>query len=114
MANWRLDMRIPVVFGGTPEAGDAVLIEGDAPAPAGFHAIRLRLPAGQAHPIGCACCAPRGPAAEALSRAFLDRATGKAPFFTRVLVLAGADGAGAVAAAVAQDAVVSARYRQAA
>jgi hypothetical protein len=113
MANWQLDMRIPVVFGGIPEAGDAVLIEGDAPAPAGFHAIRFRLPAGQTHPIGCACCVPRGPVAEALSRAFLDRATGKAPFFKRLLVLAGADGEAAVAAAIAEDAAASARYRQA-
>lgn len=112
MAKWQLDMRIPVVFGGTPEAGDAVLIEGDAPAPAEFHVIRFRLPAGQAHPIGCACCAPRGPAADALSRAFLDRATGKVPFFKRVVVIAGADGAEAVAAAIAEDAVASARYRK--
>lgn len=107
-------MRIPVVFGGAPAPGDAVLTEGDAPAPPGGYEIRFSLPGHpDSHPIGCTCCAPRGPAAEALAAAFRDRATGKAPFFTRVLVAAVSPaGEGAVRAALAQDALVAARFRE--
>jgi hypothetical protein len=119
MANWQLDMRIPVVFGAAPEAGDAVLIEGNAPAPPGFHVIRFSLPADTGHladtghPNGCTCCAPRGPAAEALALAFRNRATGAAPFFHRIAVLS-ADAAvvAAIEAALATDAVTTARYRK--
>ncbi len=106
-------MRIPVVFGATPAAGDALLIEGDAPALPGFHVIRFSLPADTGHPIGCACCAPRGPVAEALSAAFRDRATGAAPFFHRIAVAPASAGAiAAINAALATDAVTAARYRK--
>jgi hypothetical protein len=114
MANWHLDMRIPVVFGAEPEAGDAVLIEGEPPAPAATYPIRFKLPDRPDHPAGCACCAPRGPVAEALARAFRDRATGAAPFFTRVVAITPShDAAAAIDAALTSDAMTAGRYRKA-
>ena len=113
MANWQLDMRIPVVFGATPAAGDALLIEGNALVPPGFYVIRFRLPIGTGHSAGCACCAPRGPVAEALAQAFRDRVIGRAPFFNRIAVLAMDDDAiAAIEAALATDAMTAARYRK--
>jgi hypothetical protein len=118
MANWQLDMRIPVVFGAEPEAGDAVLIEGDAATPAGTYPIRFKLPDQPDHPAGCACgapscCAPRGPVAEALGRAFRDRATGAAPFFTRVIAMEPSAAAmAAIGGALATDAMTAGRYRK--
>ena len=107
-------MRIPVVLGGVPAAGDAVLVEGDALVPPGCHVIRLA-PAGlPSHRVACACCAPRGAVAVAFSGAFRDRATGAAPFFPRVVV-PGPDAAlaAAIEAALAEDAFTAARYRKA-
>jgi hypothetical protein len=106
-------MRIPLVFHGEPEPGDAVLIEGDAQAPPGTYTIRFNLSAQTSHPVGCACCVPRGPVAEALAGAFRDRATGKAPFFNCILVLAESPaGEAAIRAALAQDVLVMARFRE--
>jgi hypothetical protein len=65
------------------------------------------------HPLACACCTLRGPAADALGRMFRERATGVAPFFSRVVVLASAAGEAAVGEAVEGDVVVRARYRAA-
>ncbi|MCW8305683.1 hypothetical protein AruPA_01420 [Acidiphilium sp. PA] len=102
---------IEVVFGGSVAPGDAVLIEGDAPAPAAAAVARFVVPDNPLHGVGCACCAPRGPASEALSRLFLARARGEVALFTRVVVLAGADGVALVRAALAGDAVTRARFR---
>jgi hypothetical protein len=90
-----IDARIPVVFGGALGAKDAVL------APDATW--------GDSHPIACACCVGRGPAAQAMDRLFLDRVRGTRPWFDRLVV----DPAGeaAVRAALAEDAVVSARFR---
>jgi hypothetical protein len=109
------DERIGVRFGTAGGAGldEALLIEGDAPAdrPAvARFVLPVRLPT---HPVGCACCAPRGPAARALGRLFLARARGEVPWFRSVVaVTRGAAGADAVRAALTADVVTAARFRQ--
>ena len=110
MSGQRSDMRIPVIFGGDVAPDDAVLIEGDAPAPPAAWVERFHLPANPLHGVGCACCAPRGPAADALARLFLARARGDSAFFRRVVVLAGAQGMEAVHTAIAADVVTGARF----
>jgi hypothetical protein len=109
-----LDARVPVAFGDavevTPET--ALLVEGDAAVPEGAIAMHFTVPApGSDHPAGCACCIPRGPAAEALTRLFLGRARAELPWFGRVHVIAAAAGRQAVLAALEEDPVVSARFR---
>jgi len=109
------DARIGVRFGAAADAGpeDALLIEGDSPAdrPA---VARFPLPVRiAAHPPGCLCCAPRGPAAQALGRLFLARARGELPWFRSVVaVTRSAAGADAVRAALADDVVTTARFRE--
>lgn len=114
--NSSTDMRIPVLFGGNTaaEAMDAWLVEDSAAPPPSGYAHRFTLPApgfGHAsHAVGCTCCTPRGPVADALARMFRARATGTAPFFKRVLVLASPAGEAAVREALAQDVMTAARY----
>ncbi len=132
------DTRVGVRFGAAEDAGpeDALLIEGDAPgpgdaprdgeaqlvggavverdAPAARRAVaRFALPVRIAtHPRGCLCCAPRGPAAEALGRLFLARARGELPWFRSVVaVTRSTAGADAVRAALTGDVVTAARFR---
>jgi hypothetical protein len=105
------DLRIPVL--GTPgAAGDAYLAEGGFPVPEGAYVVRFTLPAaGFGHAIGCACCTPRGPAANALAELFRARATGTAPFFKHVVVAASPAGIAAIRAAIEEDVVAKARFR---
>lgn len=103
-------MRIELVFGGEAQPGEAALVEGDGPAPAGTTVERFRRPASPLHGIGCLCCAPRGPAAVALGRLFLARARGEAPWFSRVRVIADDQGIAAVRAALTADAITMARF----
>ena len=108
-----VDARLPVIFTTPDPTGPetALLIQDNAPAPAGHPVARFTLPA-TAHPTGCACCLPRGPVAEALSYLFLARARGEISFFRQVLALpANAAGTAAIHAALTQDPVVSARFR---
>jgi hypothetical protein len=106
------DMRIAVVMGGEPAVGDAFLVEDGFDMPAAGYAVRFALGTGKAgHLVGCACCTLRGPAADALTAMFRARATGVAPFFRRVVVLASPAGEAAVAEALAGDVVVRARFR---
>jgi hypothetical protein len=104
------DARIPVIVAAAASAGpgDALLIEGPAPAPAGVPVARFVV---SGHLAGCACCAPRGAVAEALHRLFLARARDAGAFFTRVIVVAGAAGEAAVRQALAEDAFLAGRYR---
>jgi hypothetical protein len=121
------DGRIGVRFGAVEDAGpeDALLIEGEAPAadiaprdgdaPADRPIVaRFTLPVRvPTHPLGCLCCAPRGPVAEALGRLFLARARGESPWFRSVVAVThSAAGADAVRAALAGDVVTTARFRQ--
>jgi hypothetical protein len=108
------DGRIWVRFGavGDAEPGEALLIEG--PGPAGASAVaRFVLPARiGGHPVGCACCAPRGPVATALGALFLARARGELPWFRCVVaVTQSTGGAAAVRAALEEDVVTRARFR---
>ncbi len=106
------DTRIPILFGAQAENGDAFLAEdGGEPIITGF-VERFTLPtANFGHAQGCSCCIPRGPAAEALGRMFLARATGAAPFFKRVIIHASAAGEAAVRDAIGGDVMTAARYR---
>jgi len=114
-----VDARVPLRIGVLAEAGpdDALLVEGDGPAPGGPPVERFRLPVfviGPAgpHRIGCACCVPRGPVAEALARLFLARARGDVGFFRSVLAVPlGAAGAAAIRAALESDQVSASRFR---
>ena len=105
-----LDPRIPIVIGAVPGPGDAVLVEDGSDMPAAGYALRFTV-AKPGHGTGCACCSLRGPAADALTRLFRERATGVAPFFSRVVVLASPEGEAEIRAALAEDVVCRARYR---
>ncbi len=104
------DGRIPVYIGGTPGPDDAVLVEGGHAMPELGHALRFTAPK-FGHQPGCFCCAARGPAANAFSALYRDRATGAAPYFNRVIVLASLLGEADIKAALDQDAVTKARFR---
>ena len=106
-------MRIPVVLGGGAAAGrdDAWLVEDGADMPPEGYAVRFAIsPPMLGHIAGCACCTLRGPVADALTRMFRARATGEAPFFMRVVVLASPAGEAAVREALIDDVVTAARY----
>jgi hypothetical protein len=106
------DMRIPVLFGDhQAETDDAYLEEsGSGPLISGYSERFTLPPVKLGHIIGCNCCTPRGPAADALSRMFRARATGAAPFFKRVIVYASPAGEAAIRDAIAGDVVTAARY----
>ena len=110
MALW-LDARIPVLMDpAVMEAGDAMLVEAGAAAPAGVPCARFV--ADGPHPAGCACCVARYGAALALDRLFLLRARGEVAFFRRVVARpSSAAGAASLREALASDPVDSARYR---
>ncbi|HEX5327130.1 MAG TPA: hypothetical protein VFW75_10725 [Acetobacteraceae bacterium] len=108
---------MPIRFGEPSTAGpdSALLLEGDEPAPAGRLIARfvIRRPA-RAHPVGCVCCAPRGVAAEALSRLFLARARSEVGFFREVVVVSRTmAGRAAIHAALDHDPLVSSWFRAA-
>ncbi|HQT39892.1 MAG TPA: hypothetical protein PK231_10735 [Acidocella sp.] len=104
------DMRIEIVMGGSPGTTDAVLAEAGHQVPSDTYAVTFA-PGKPGHVIGCTCCTPRGPVADALTAMFRARATGKAPFFHRVVVLASPEGEAVVREAVVSDVVSAARYR---
>jgi hypothetical protein len=110
-----IDDRVPVRFGAADIAmpEEALLVEGNAPMPAGQPVARFQLvPSLIGHPIGCACCTPRGPVAEALGRLFVARARGEVAFFrSMVAVVTTSGGRTAVRAALAQDQVCAGRFR---
>jgi hypothetical protein len=104
------DMRIPLVMGEKPEPSDAILVEDGLDMPQTGYAVQFS--AGRpGHGLSCFCCTPRGPVANALGRMFRERATGSAPFFKRVVVLASPAGENAVREALTGDVVTAARYR---
>ncbi len=108
------DIRIPVYFGALADAAPntALLVEGDAPAPAGIAVARFVPRAMFGHAIGCVCCAPRGPVAEALSRLFLTEARGRgAPLRGVVAVTCSEAGRQAVRLALDADPLSRARFR---
>jgi hypothetical protein len=113
---WSLDARTPVrLLAHAAEAppGAVVLAEDGAVLPAGMARVeRYATPLEGPHPMGCACCQPRSPAAIALDRLFLARLRGQAPWFKEVLAVAAtAAGRAAILAALERDSVTSARFR---
>jgi hypothetical protein len=110
------DGRIPVRFAeaATVAPDEALLMEGDGAVAAGA-AVAWFQPAGLGmHAPGCACCAARGPAAEALGRLFLARARGEvAPFRAVVAVARTPAGRRAVMEALTRDPLVAGRFRAA-
>ena len=109
----RIDARVPVRFDLPETIGTeyALLVEGIGQAPADHPVARFDLPA-TGHVTGCACCLPRGPVAEALSRLFQARARGEVAFFRSVLALPTTpEGAAAIRAALTEDVFVAARFR---
>lgn len=106
-----IDARVPVVFGTIADAGpeDALLIEGDAPAPEGHIVVRLMADATPQHATGCVCCVPRSAAGSALAGLFLARGRGDIAFFRRVVAVS-ADQA-AIRAAIDDDILASGWFR---
>ncbi len=92
------DMRVPVL------AGDPALAEAT-------DVVQAMPPAASRHAIGCACCVPRAPVAEALAKLFVSRARGAIPFFSRVIVACEPGQDATLAAALAADPVTAARFR---
>ncbi|MGA9866022.1 MAG: hypothetical protein WBQ75_06230 [Acetobacteraceae bacterium] len=89
----------------------ALLLEGDLASPTGFPSARFEVGSAFGHAVGCACCRPRGAAAEALSRLYLARVRGTATPFAEVLVVtASAAGRRAVVDAIANDPLTRARF----
>ena len=110
---WRLDARIPVVLGTSQAADEACawLVEGNRPGPEGGPVIRF-VAAVSGHALGCACCTARNPAAVALGNLFLARARGETGLFQSVVAITSTPaGRASVLAALATDALVSARFR---
>lgn len=109
-----MDARVKLRIGAADTAGpdDALLIEGDAAVADGRVHARFAVPEGTSHSIGCACCLPRGPVAEALSRLFLQRVRGDVKFFSEVVAVPrSAVGEAAIRAALQEDPLVMARFR---
>jgi hypothetical protein len=104
-----IDARVPLVFGTLAELGadDAVLIDGDAEAPAGR--VVVRVGAEPAHMAGCVCCVPRSAAGSALAGLFLARGRGDVAFFRRVLAVT--DDEAGLRAALEEDVLASAWFR---
>ncbi len=109
-----MDARVKLRIGTADMAGadDALLIEGDGAAPDGNVHGRFVVPAAAAHTAGCACCLPRGPVAEALTRLFLQRVRGDVKFFSGVVAVPrSVAGEAAIRAALQEDPMVMARFR---
>ena len=105
----RIDARIPVRFGpvSTRKPAEAVLLDREeACSPP---AERFVPDAG--HQAGCVCCTGRSAAALALAGLFRQRAVSNTAPFTGVVADVGAGGAQAVRDALAQDPLVSGRFR---
>jgi hypothetical protein len=114
-----LDARIPVHILAPESLAEALTADPDAAAlveagvalPEGALAESFPAPP---HPVGCTCCIARSVAAAAFDRLFLARVKGEVRFFTRVVAASStAEGAAAIAAALADDPVVPMRYRAA-
>lgn len=114
------DIRIPVRFGplASLRPEEAVLAPSAIPMSAmPGHAVQTyeapSAPPGS-HPVACACCVPRGPIASAMTRLFLARMRGEAPFFTAVLAADAYPGAeAAIREAIRRDPLVGSRFRAA-
>lgn len=105
------DSRIPVRFGSREDAGGgcSLLIEGHG-LQTGSIAYFVPGPA-DGHPVGCACCTPRRPAAEALARLFLAHIRDGHPLTGLVAITRTNAGRRAVLDALNGDMLTKARFR---
>ncbi len=106
-----IDARVPIVFGAVADAGpdDALLIEGEQPAPEGRIVVRLSETGPSAHVTGCVCCVPRSAAGSALAGLFLSRGRGDIAYFRRVIAVV--EDQAAITEAVANDMLASGWFR---
>jgi hypothetical protein len=111
MVTMFLDARVPVRFGVIDAEAAALVADGlpDPPACAVGHFA----PEAAGHAPGCACCAPRLAAAEALRRLFLARAKGEVAFFRSVSVFAPPAAEAAIRGALRDDPLLAAWFRAA-
>ncbi len=111
----RIDARLPLRIGTLADArdGDAVLLPHGEQAPPNLPVAWLQSGTDPTpgHAAGCACCAPRNPAAQALGSLFLRRGRGEIAAFRSVLAVVGAGDADLVRAALQSDPLVSGRFR---
>ena len=113
---WSLDARTPVRLHSGPAPGAVWLAEDGVPTPAGAARVErfAAPPMPTEHPMGCACCQPRNPAAIALDRLFMARLKGETPWFSEVLAATATEnGAQSLRFVLAEDPVVSARFKPA-
>jgi len=113
MVTMFLDARVPVRFGVIDPEAVALVADGlpDPPARAVWRFTPERASLG--HVPGCACCAPRGAAAEALRRLFLARARGEVAFFSSVSVFAAPATEALIRDLLRDDPMVAAWFRPA-
>lgn len=106
-----IDARVPVVFGSLDDAGpdDALLIDGDAPAPEGRVVARLAANDAPHLAAGCLCCVPRSQAGSALASLFLARGRGDVAYFRRVVAVT--DDRATILAALDDDILASGWFR---
>lgn len=107
------DGRIPVRLGSPEEAGpDCALLIEDGPDRPGTGSVAYFMPGPAAgHPAGCACCASRRPAAEALTRLFLAHVRDGSPLAGVIAVTRTRAGRRAVLDALNGDMLTKARFR---
>lgn len=101
---------IPVYQGGLITPDTAILAQTGQEAPENAYVLWFKQ-ATFLHQPGCSCCGSRAHVARAFSTLFRARATGAAPFFMRVVVLADAAGWAEVTHALTHDAVTRARFK---
>jgi len=104
--SFRLDARVPVVFGSPDMAGpdDVLLFEGGE----GLASFEVD----QGHAPGCACCTARRAGGRALAALVQARARGQVAFFRRVVVVVvSAAGRADITAALRDDPVASCCFR---
>jgi hypothetical protein len=111
MVTMFLDARVPVRFGVIDAEAAALVADGlaDPPACAVWHFAPETAAPG--HAPGCACCAPRLAAAEALRLLFLARAKGEVAFFRSVSVFAPPAAEAALRTALQTDPMLAAWFR---
>ena len=106
-----IDARIPVRFcDKVPEpalAEAALVTPEDAPCVAAGWMAACALPASQAHPPACPCCAGRAAQALPLARLFQARARGDIGFFRLVVACLPSEQASALRTALCSDGLLS-------
>lgn len=108
---WNLDARIPVSFAAAPGDGPPAAWVSEAPPPAlpAGAVVAASFGGGAQHVQGCACCAGRSAAAQALDRLFQARVRQGCAWFDRVV--APPEDEPALRAALKEDIMAAVRFR---